>query len=674
MKITHPSGQHYDLPADFRLEMSRTNPFFHKRGEQSLPCSLPPSRKNMELLNQPANIANSKKIESRLDVTIESGSFFLKARQAILNAKRNQPISTSFYLNEGAFYERIKNLTLVDVFNDKHIQFSNVDDAIDFTFSLMSQKDERLSCFEVHSDGRILNQVDWAHASSFRHAINRTETIDEKEVFIPRGMFITPFVKVRHVLSEVASYLGYSLGASFMDNAPFADMVFLNSNTDTILSGSIEYVDIIPDLSVEEFFDVLRKFNCEIVPDDSKKKLRLILFNDLLSYSKEDITNQLTGDLLVTYHNSYKQLRLTSNILNIPESDEYVKEGFGFEANHNNEFTTISDIARMYPMARVSETDDSIIRIGYKGERELIERVGSLHCNYFSGDIMDEEEKSFPDTIFEVTKSVHLTQDGEGGPVTGWNYTLIPYVGQNRSLRTKLVFETEDEVTGETTDVKSSNNQKLTAMLCFYYYSPNLGFNVGTVHNYDLDGQKLWDNTLAYNGVDGIYEKFWRAYDDLLRNALLEVRGDFLLTESQKNMLSSHRAIMLDSQVLIPSEIKYIPGENIPRECSFLTTKLQKPISRAKTIDEYFINSAYKWSLKIQRSFTNTLPPGTFEIIIYKSEPVAYFPNNPTPDQYNAGGQYFQMEYEVEYGYSTLFSYTKRGDGIITTWLEAVLA
>lgn len=210
-------------------------------------------------------------------------------------------------------------------------------------------------------------------------------------------------------------------------------------------------------------------------------------------------------------------------------------------------------------------------------------------------------------------------------------------------------------------------------MLSFYFLDSNLGFNTGTIHNYDLTGQKLWNHSLAFNGEDGIFERFWRRYDDLLRNALLEVRGDFLLTEDLKMMLSSYKSVKLNSQKVIPSEIKYIPGENIAQECIFLTTKLQEPITRAKYITEYFKDGGFKWVLKIERNFTNTPPSGTFEIIKYKSEPTAYFPNNPTQEQYDAGGRYYEMTYEVEYGYGTLFTYTKVGEGTITTYLEAKL-
>ncbi len=60
-------------------------------------------------------------------------------------------------------------------------------------------------------------------------------------------MYITPFVKVRHVLEEVANFLGYTVDVSFMDTEPFNRMVFLNNNIDTIIHGRIDYVDVIPD-------------------------------------------------------------------------------------------------------------------------------------------------------------------------------------------------------------------------------------------------------------------------------------------------------------------------------------------------------------------------------------------------------------------------------------------
>lgn len=668
MKIIHKSGQAYDLPSNFQLEMTRTNPFFHKKGEQSLPCSLPPTGNNMALLGQPTNIGNKKKIEGRIDVSIESGSFFMRARQAVLSAKRKRPIEASFYLNEGAFYERMENLTLKDVFKDKSVEFNNVDAAINFVFSLLTQNDDRFSCCMVSTEDTVLNYIDHANPTQFRHAVSRITMIEDKEVQIPKGMFITPFIKVRHVLQEVAEYLGYTLDSSFMDSEPFSKMLFLNNNIDTIILGRIDYVDVIPDLSLHQFFDIFRKFNHEIVTDEINKKLKLVNFDDCLQDSNIDLTKVLNDELSIEYHNNYRQLKLSSKILNAPDAENKFA---GYEANAENGFTTINELAQQFPSARIQNSDGSIYRIGYKGEREVIERLGSLHCNYFSGDTLNEEDKSFPDTIVEIIKSVFVTQNGEGGAIISMKDVLFAYVGKARALRTKLIFDDEQEDGNNGT--KSAEHQKLEAMLCFYYQDIELGFNTATIHNYNLLGDKLWDYSLAYNGDDGIFEKFWRKYDDLLRNALLEVRGELLLSESQKMMLSSYKSVKLNSQKLIPSEIKYVPGVKVPQECTFLTTNLQEPIDRAKYISEYFQNSIYKWVLKTQRNFSNNPPAGTWEIIKYKSEPTVYFPNNPTQEQFNAGGQYFNMSYDVEYGYATLFSYTRVGDGVITTWLEPAL-
>lgn len=660
MKITHPSGQPYDLPSDFRLEMSRTNPFFHKRGEQSLPCSLPPSRKNMELLNQPANIANSKKIESRLDVTIESGSFFLNARQAILNAKRNQPISTSFYLNEGAFYERVENLTLLDVFKDKEVKFNNVDAAIVFMQTLLSQNDERFSCFSVISHGRELNALYYGDNPRLVNATDRTEYIDGKTVFIPKGMFITPFVKVRHVLAEVASHLGYSLAESFMDIAPFKDMVFLNNNADTILTGHISYVDVIPELTVSDFFNVLRKFNCEIIPDEINKKLKIVSFNDILKSTQiNDLTKKLAGGLLVSYHDNYKQLRLTSDTLDIPDdAAPFSNMSSGIGVNVKKGSSNIYDLKIKYPTAQVSDQYGYIYRMGYRGEMELTEKIGTLHCNYYSGDLLPVEEKKFPDTLVEVYMGNRP----------------YPYVGHARYLRSSLIFDDLDE----NAPVENSETDLLPAMLCFYYHDTVRKYNIGTVHNRDMNNVKLWDFTLAYNGEYGIYEKFWRQYDDLLRNALLEVKADLILDEPDKMMLSSYEVVMIDAQRLLPSEVKYTPGQKVSKECSFLTTKLQSPISSAISQQNFFGSGRFKWNLKTQRNFTitTTVPGRRYAYVKYKSTPTTYYPPIPTESQYNAGGRYFQTQYEVEYGTVSggVDTFVKEGDGIITTWLEPALA
>lgn len=137
MEIIHSSGQAYELSPDTKIELTRTNPFFNEIGEQSLPVNIPASQRNTSLLGQPHRADRQQKIPASLDVSIRSGIFSLNARQVILSAQKNDEIQTSFYIRTGAFYEKIRDVTLVEIFKDKRIDFPNIDAAIDFVRSLI---------------------------------------------------------------------------------------------------------------------------------------------------------------------------------------------------------------------------------------------------------------------------------------------------------------------------------------------------------------------------------------------------------------------------------------------------------------------------------------------------------------------------------------------------------
>ena len=40
------------------------------------------------------------------------------------------------------------------------------------------------------------------------------------------------------------------------------------------------------------------------------------------------------------------------------------------------------------------------------------------------------------------------------------------------------------------------------------------------------------ENSLLYPGPDGIFERFYRTLDDLLRNSLMPVKAELLLSDS----------------------------------------------------------------------------------------------------------------------------------------------
>ena len=400
MKIIHPSGESYDLFPNTEIELTRYNPFFNDLGEQSIPISLPSTPKNLELLSHPHRGDGKMKPIKRLDAQIETSTFVIKARQAILSARNKGNIETSFYLNQGAFYEKIKDISLQEIFKEKSIVFSNMDETLNFMHSLIVNTDHRFACHQVLTDNYILNEFSDKQAdgfASFRKEKETTETINDKQITVPRGFYITPFPKVKHLLQEVLAYFGYTLSPSFLDSMPFSNMCLLNDNIDTIVNNRIDYVDIVPNIMVSTFLDLIRKFNMEIIPDELSKTIRIVNFDDMLTSPIEtDLTYNIVSDITFDYSGEYKQLKLSSEHLRIPS------EIFGFNwfsspvtiaTKQEIETVPLSQIVRSFPTAYIRYEDNAVIREGVFGDKLITEVVGNLSNSYYDGGVLPAEEQ-----------------------------------------------------------------------------------------------------------------------------------------------------------------------------------------------------------------------------------------------------------------------------------------
>lgn len=667
MKIIHPSGEFYDLYPNTEVELTRYNPFFNDLGEQSIPVSIPATQKNLQLLGHPDRADNINKPDSRLNTQIQSGSFSVVGRQAILSAQAKGNIETSFYLHEGAFYEKTEDITLFEIFENKKLSFSTIDEAINFMYTLVPGTDPRFAVFSVMTDKYTLNMTKGTKtAEGYYRFVNETETnekIDGKSVTIPAGFYITPFIKVKYVLQEVFNHLGYTMATSFLDQEPFTNMVFLNNNIDTIVNNSINYVDVVPDITVKTLFDVIRKFGVEFKPDEVNKEIYLVPFDEPLSSPPSvDLTPFAVTKPVVNYHNQYRQLKLTSEQISLPAEisilDAYGRSRDLSTGSSDEQGLDFISIFTKYPTSYLRQVDGYIVRDGVKGERTFVEKIAHLGISYYAGGILPVEEHSFPDVVPAMYTGSSLSPNGE------YTYVATPYVGPGRALQSKVVFQDElnnDEV---------ADSSQLKPILCLFY---NVTTHCkGTIHNYNDSGVKLWNNSITWNGPDGLFEKFWRKRDTLMRNALLEIQVDTILPEEIKLTLSPVKQVMLHNQKYLISEINYSTERKSIGSCSLLSTKLQQPVSEAKPADEYFREKTYKWIARYTRSWTP--PVGITSVYKYKIEPIAFYPEDPTSSQYSTGGKYFQRIYEVEYGtVDRDGNFSKVGDGTITTWLEPTL-
>lgn len=668
MKITHPSGQPYDLFPDTEIELVKYNPFFHELGEQSLPISIPATSKNLQMLGYPERADNVNKPTSRLDAHLQSGVYAVVGRQAILSVQEAGTIETSFYLHEGAFYAKIENVTLAEIFENKKIAFSGIQNAINFMYSLVPGTDERFAVFPVMTDNYTLNDLRTDKTSEgyyrFKNEFETTDTIDGKSVSVPKGFHITPFIKVKHLLTEVLNYLGYTLAPSLLDQPPFKNMVFVNDNLDTIVSNSINYVDVVPNIDVKTLFNVIRKFNIEFIPDEVNRVIYLLPFGTILNSPVTfDFTNHAIFHPTVSYHHDYKQLRLKSEQLSLPSQLSFLSwtgrrydtsTGVSEESEIN-----LSEVLSRFPTSYLRRNDGYIVRDGFKADRRFSEKIIHLGADFFAGGSLTVDEHSFPDQVIPM-HTVRSTS-----PSGTVSYTVTPYVGTGRALQSKVVFS-DVESDGEIAD-----KSELKPMLCLFY--SQVTNCRGTTYNYDQAGNKLWDYSIMWNGPDGIYEKFWRSRDALTRNALLEIEFEALLSEENKMSLSSTGKVALNNQIYLLSEINYSTKRRSIATCRLLSTKLQAPVSESPPAENYYRLKTYQWNPKSSRSWSSI--PGQPTTYRFISEPIALYPPDPTSAQYNAGGRYHEKTYDVEYGRvdDRTGEFQKLGDGRLTVWLEPAL-
>lgn len=643
------SGISYQLSPSTKLKIERTNPFFNDYGEQSVPVSLPDTLLNRQALNLPGWISGRKKPGSMIKATIQDGEYFMPCRQAILSVSPDEEISTSFYMNEGSFYSKLENTYISDVFGDETVLgVSSLDQAISYIKSLNdSGGNEMFSVFQVKLDdddngiSRFLNGN--GRGSNFNNEEDTTEVLDGKTISVTRGFYMTPFLKANYVLKRLFAHFGYTLLDNFFTQTPpFPDMVFINNVADAIVTGTIRIAQLIPKVPCNRILELFRrKFCCEFITDEVNHTASIIMFNDIMSVrATSNLTNSLVGKLHIEFPEKYKQL-----ILEPEESVDTAAETFD----------SLALIRSKYPTAKFNEKKGYFYREGYKMTFRLTamithvsEIVADCGQRYYDGGNLETKTISVPECI----------------PGSGMYIGDVQFLNSSMKITGSNAVENTSDV-----DVDSSSSN-MYLMLAFAHKEADWKFTEGSVTNYicqrigrnDVE-LKFGDYALIYNGRFGIFEKFYRKYDTLLRNTLHTVKGKLLLTQYQKISIPSYRKVLIGGSEFLLNKLNYyIGGENEPAESELYTTQLYEPVSLAKDLDSVIppLESGYVW--RVNSSY-QLISEKEYNASPFKdAEITPFFPPPPTKEMVG------KRMYECR----TAGVYIAQNWALYTFWLEAV--
>lgn len=657
MRITNlEKGEDYNLRPDTQIQVERTNPFFNDFGEQTTPLELPASERNRRLLGFPDSFGRRVKMEAA-DVAIQDGEYFAQCRQMVLSAQYKGSISTAFYINDGSFYSRIQKVKLKDIFKDEFIPGVNtVEQGIAFCRSLRDNKNEQYTIFPVlltddsgvnlgfnykflnaygkdtglkskakwmWKDGKM-SYVNYTTVSAFLpdindsdcdfyNAIQRTEYVNEIPITLAPGYYISPFIRVNYLLQRIFAYFGYTLQSNFFTQTePFTKMVVINNVIDVLVNGKIRLSDLVPDSTCADFLTVIRKkFCCEFTSDEGQHTANIIFLRDTLNALPEnDLTSCVTQEPIVVYKTEKDYKRIT-----LDAEDK-------LDTDISDSYDDIDAMVKACPGAYFNPIDGAFYKQGWSGDYEVITKIGEASQAYNTGGELETKELKIPELIPEFRKLTYkATVDDEDVECDLGNHL---YIGSYIARNSKMVVAGEDKETAS----ESASKQK--TILAFSYLSE--GRPEGTISAYDIhnaEHPKIFDYALYYNGPFGIFEKFYRDYDLLLRNSLHEMKVKLLLSQSQKQNLPAYAKVMIRGVALFFNKLKFtLGGKNEPVESELYTIALMQPVINAPMVNQQLkgMDTPYKWvghekqaevsssdyenaGLDKNRTFTTIYPP-----------------------------------------------------------------
>lgn len=316
----------FQLPADFLPELSRTNPFLTDEGSQSIPLTLPASDHNMNLTGWQYRSVASKRPMRKTPAVWSDKSIWSKGTLYITDVNPKEGIDCTFYYNEGRLYEKTKDLKMKDldwpvkqgVGSDAETKAKYwMDHFIDvmegkagsnpdyYIFSVVSDSDfirykidssnlpQKLILNLTASSKDSISYAGWNQQTYYSDTSENATTYT-----VPVGYGVTPFLRMGFVLRHLFSYFGYTLRPNVFDTeVSLMRLCLLNNTADTIVSGVLDYSQLVPgDMTVEDFIEIIRKkFAIEFI--EYGNEIEIVSWNKVLDASPDqDLSKYMTDN------------------------------------------------------------------------------------------------------------------------------------------------------------------------------------------------------------------------------------------------------------------------------------------------------------------------------------------------------------------------------------------
>ena len=300
-------GEELDLNEGFTLSIEETSPIFSDAGSQAIDITIPATAKNKRLLGFPQRPDNTGDIPTgRIPCQVLAGAY-IRTGELYIGEAGDTGISINIGLGNSVAYDTWKAKQLKDIDSLPAYRYRNmaaVKEHIMRLYAGARPKEDDLAVFPIALAKKTWKNGDdeyelhdtlnaFGTFTIFSAVEGRTwqssRIIDGKNFIMnwPDGYMCSPFVRVWKILECVFGDLGLEMDRNpFREDAGLARLVVLNNTEDTLCGKTLDYAELMPDCTVEEFMEALRvRFGLVFTTDFDTGTAHVRLLRDINALS-----------------------------------------------------------------------------------------------------------------------------------------------------------------------------------------------------------------------------------------------------------------------------------------------------------------------------------------------------------------------------------------------------
>lgn len=577
----------YDVPSDFQMEVEITSPIYTDKGSQTLASTLPGTKRNLYLIDHihREDIVNAPAKD--VMASIADGIYRRTGKQNITSASRESGVVANFGFDESLMYEAWNNVSLkklpglpvykpeggMAALMDHLSEVMRYNQVADYYVFPIQVKNESLDDIAYPE---FINPIEKRENGTYELKKNaRTEGIVISgalvSVRLPIGYGISPFIRVSKVLELIFSAYGFKLIENpFLTQYQLKKMVVLNNIADAIVQGQIEYKNMMPDCSVNDFLDALYcRTGAKVFVNGNTRTAKVMLIKDIISAKPfADWTLLKSADLIPNY-GAAKQMKISAGTS---------FEGASVESDSFEEFLDqyrgiITEVKNTSPGYLPIDTYICYqVSTGRFYKRNVVTKnVSMVSSDFFPWDKktvnIDYEEVIGPDECL---------------PMSFTNGMLVPQylagtVNLNTTLRGAKVEEQKEDTPlcfcfamGLATDEKGKSSG--------YYFGSSFCRDPAGNYFHDNEGN-MYNYSLIFRGEDGAFNRFFKEWDAILRHSNNTLSGKFNLDRINLTKIDTGFPLLVSGQRLLIESVKHTMPYRInkPATVKLRTIKLLKP-------------------------------------------------------------------------------------------------